>query len=115
MMLAPSDYLVIGALVPAAWFAVSYGVWSPWYRAALGVVVFMYALTVVALLGLIVYGIVVGERIGEPVRFVVALALFVSLSAKVVVLHMERRAGRIGTRPNERIDHDESQRDHAGA
>jgi hypothetical protein len=95
MMLALSDYLILLALIPAAWFTVSYGVWSPWYRAALGVVVFLYSLAVVALLSLIAYGIVAQERIAEPARALVAGALLLSLTGKVIVLHLERRAGRI--------------------
>lgn len=89
-----SDIVLVAALVPAAWFALSYGLFSPWYTDPLGWVILLYAISVVALLGLIVYGVVYGQKVDEPVRFLVGFAIFCTLTAKVVILHLERRAGR---------------------
>lgn len=98
MTLTPSDILIVAALVPAAYFTVSYGAFSPWYRAPLGWVVFLYSLAVVALLTLIAYAVIFEVRVAEPVRVVVAGSLLVTLVAKSIILHIERRAGTLARR-----------------
>jgi hypothetical protein len=109
MTLTPSDILIVAALVPAAYFSISYGALSPWYRAPLGWVIFLYSLAVVALLALIAYAVVFEVRVAEPARTLVAGGLLATLTAKVVILHVERRAGtlaRRGTPKREKVHDD---------
>lgn len=96
--LTPSDVMLLLAVPPAAWFWASYGLGSPWYRSTLGVVTFLHSLSVASLLFLIVYAIVFGQRVEEPWRLMVSTVLFFALTSKVVILHVERRAGRIERR-----------------
>ena len=108
--LDPSDAALIADLMLASIFALYFALGRPrvWYRDRLGWVIFGYALSVVALLGLIVYGIVFGQKVDEPIRLAVALGLAGALVAKTWSVYRERRAGRLaGERPftlDERID-----------
>lgn len=97
---SPSDFVLVLnlGLAVVALFVFAFGKPRVWPRDPLGVVIFAYALAVVALLGLIVYGIVFGQPIAEPVRFAVALGLAIALVAKTRAFIVERRRGRI---PNE--------------
>lgn len=100
--MSPSDYILIGCLIASLAFAVNFSVGRPrvWYLDPLGWVIFLQALSVTALLGLIVYGIVFGQKVDEPWRLAVAGLLFVSLVSKNVILHLERERGRTpGERP----------------
>lgn len=109
MTLTPSDIVIVAALVPAAYFSISYGALSPWYRAPLGWVIFLYSLAVVALLTLIAYAVVFDVRVTESVRFFVAASLLVTLIAKSVILHVERRAGNLARRATperEKVHHE---------
>ncbi len=53
--------------------------------------IFLYSISVDALLFLIIWGIIFGQKIDEPYRLLVALVIFLSLSAKAFMLHYERR------------------------
>lgn len=94
----PSDVALVLCVPFAAWFWLSYGLGSPWYRSALGVVTFLHSLSVACLLFLIVYAIVFGQKVDEPWRLLVAVVLFFALVSKAVILHVERRNGRIERR-----------------
>lgn len=93
-----SDYFVILAAAFALWFTISYAFFSPWYTHPLGVITLLTSLSVCALLVLIVYGVIFGVRIGEEWRFPITLLVLVSYMAKVTILHVERRRGRIARR-----------------
>lgn len=95
---SPSDWLLVLCVFPAAWFFASYGLGSPWYRSLLGIVTFLHSFSVLLLLGLIVYAIVFGQRVDEPFRVIIAALLLFALTSKAVILHVERRAGRIERR-----------------
>lgn len=90
-----SDYSLSGALILAVIFLLSYGIGSPWYRSALGIVTFGYALSTVLLLSLVVFGVVFGARVEEPWRLAAGLAVFLALAGKISVLHYERHKGRL--------------------
>lgn len=96
-----SDVVLTLCAVPAFTFTLSYGILSPWYRSALGWVMFLYALAVDALLSLIIYAIAFGQKVDEPWRLLVATALLFALSAKTTILSTERRAGRQRRRARE--------------
>lgn len=90
-----SDYALGGALVLAVVFLVSYGLGSPWYRSALGIVTLAYAGSMVLLLSLVVYAIVTEARVEEHWRLAAGLAIFLALAGKIIVLQYERHRGRL--------------------
>jgi hypothetical protein len=94
-----SDVLLMLCVIPAAWFVLSYGFGSPWWRVQkhgwLGVVTFLHSLSVALLLTLVVYGIVFGQAVSEPWRVAISALLLFALTSKVAILHYERREGRI--------------------
>lgn len=93
----PSDYALLVDFILAVALAAYFSLGRPrtWYRDSLGWVVFGYAVAVVALLGLIVYGIVFGQKVDEPFRFLVGAILGVALIAKMVSVYGERRKARV--------------------
>lgn len=100
--LSVSDLLLLFCLLPAAWFFLSYGIGSPWWRiwrhGWLGVVTLMHSLSVLLLLALIDYAIVFGQRVDEPIRVAISGLLAFALASKVVILHYERHNGRLERR-----------------
>lgn len=92
----PSDYALLIDFILALFLALYFSVGRPrtWYRDRLGWVIFGYAVAVVALLGLIVYGIVFGQKVDEPIRFLVGGLLGVALVAKTWSVYRERREAR---------------------
>jgi hypothetical protein len=100
--LNPSDYALILDFALAIALAVYFSLGRPrvWYRDRLGWVIFSYAIATIFFSGLIVYGIVFGQKVDEPFRLVVALGLAAALVAKLRAIHNERARGRMpGTRP----------------
>lgn len=95
--LAPSDITLIIDLALAVFLALYFAIGRPrtWYRDRLGWVIFGYAVATVALLALIVYGIVFGQKVIEPLRLVVGSALGVALASKTWSVYRERREGRL--------------------
>lgn len=93
-MLDLADWLLLLSSIPAAIFWLSFGLGSPWYRSALGWVIFLYAMAVALILGLVVYAIVAGEAAPPLVRITVAAFLLAALWGKVIILYVERAAGR---------------------
>lgn len=101
--LHPSDYTLLLDFVLALALALYFAFGRPrsWVRDRLGWVIFGYAVTTVAFVGLIAYAIVFGQKVPEPVRFVVGTALAVALALKIFAVYRERRAGRLaGIRPD---------------
>ncbi|UYL87154.1 membrane protein [Microbacterium phage OscarSo] len=94
--ITPSDIALAIDFVLAVMLALVFALGRPrsWVRDRLGWVIFYYAVTTVALLFLIVWGIVFGQPIDEPFRFTVAAALAVALGWKTYAIVSERRAGR---------------------
>lgn len=92
----PSDYFLVIDLALALIFLGYFSLGHPrvWYRDRLGWVIMSYALAVVALLCLIVYSIVFGQRVDEVVRSAVALTLGAALLAKTWSMRQERRGAR---------------------
>jgi len=99
---ALSDYFLLAAFVAAAWFALSYAIFSPWYKVKdhgwIGVMTLLHSWSVAALLFLIVWAIVFGARVDETVRAPIAIFLALATVTKVVILHHERHEGRIARR-----------------
>ncbi len=96
--MAPSDWLMLLFAVGALWFVLDYGIFSPWWRSPIGIVVFTYGVSVVLLMVLIVYGMFRGDRVDEWARVMVAGALVLGIFGKIIVLHVARREGRIERR-----------------
>jgi hypothetical protein len=102
LSLDPSDYAFVLDLILAIVLACYFACGRPrvWYRDRLGWVIFGYAVAVVSLLSLIVYGVVFGQRVAEPLRLIVGLGLAFALVAKIRAVRHERRRGRMpGSRP----------------
>jgi len=93
-MLSLADYFLLGSVIPAALFWLTFGVGSPWYRSLFGWVIFLYASAVVAILSLVVFSVFAGSTAPEAVRTIVYAFLFCALWAKFVILLVERRNGR---------------------
>lgn len=96
LMFTPSDIALIGCFFVALALTIYFALGKPrvWFRDRLGWVLFGYALATDALLALIVYGVVFGQRVEEPLRLLVALALGAALIAKIWAIFRERRRGR---------------------
>ena len=97
-----SDLVLLLCLAAGLLFSSTFALGSPrvWFRDPLGWVIFLYSLSVDALLFLIVYGIVFGQKIEEPYRLAISLALLGALLSKIWILHQERVQGRLAlTRP----------------
>lgn len=94
--ITPSDVALMLDFILALTLAGVFALGRPrtWVRDRLGWVIFYYAAATVALLFLIVWGIVFGQPIDEPFRFLVAGALAVALVWKTYAIVSERRAGR---------------------
>lgn len=96
--LTVSDYLIIIAFAALLWFIVDYGGFTPWWRVRqhgwIGIAVLLFTFSVFLLMGLIIWGTIVGQRVPEPARIVVAFLLAVGMVGKTVILHHERKVGR---------------------
>ena len=102
--LDPSDIALIVDFFLAAALALVFAIGRPrtWHRDPLGWVIFYYALATVALLFLIVWGIVAGQKVDEWARFLISTALAVALVWKIVAVVRERHKGRIAGQRIER-------------
>lgn len=98
MSMTTSDWLLFLFAVGALWFVVDYGAFSPWWKHPIGWVVMVYGVSVVLLMFLIVYGVVVGERVDEWARQIVGFLLCVGITGKILILHVSRHEGRIERR-----------------
>lgn len=98
-----SDAVLVLAFLTGLEFSGAFAFGRPrtWFHDPLGWVIFLYSLAVDALLFLIVFGIVFGQKVDEPYRVVIAVLLWGSLLAKRWILHTERKRGR---QPFDRID-----------
>lgn len=94
--LAPSDVIILLDFALAVVLALVFALGRPrtWYRDPLGWVIFYYSLATVALLFLIGWAIVVGEKLIELARLPIAIALGFALIWKTVAIIRERHAGR---------------------
>lgn len=93
----PSDYTLILCFGLATFLMFDFAVGRPrtWFRDRLGWVIFSYAVGTVLFVGLIAYAIVFGQKVAEPVRFIVGAGFAVALLLKIIAIHIERRRGRI--------------------
>lgn len=94
--LNPSDVALMIDLFLAVFLAFYFALGRPrtWFRDRLGWVIFGYAVAVVALLLLIVYGIVFGQKVDEIFRLAVGVGLALALVSKIWSVYRERREGR---------------------
>lgn len=105
--LDPSDLVLLVDFVLALVLLGVFALGRPrtWYTDPLGWVIFYYALSVVALLFLIGWAIVLGQRLDEIFRFLIAVGLGAGLIWKTTAVVGERQRGRLaGEQPalNER-------------
>lgn len=105
-----SDAFILASAPLAAYFFLSYGLGSPWYKVWdhgwVGVMTFLHSLSVVLLLTLVVYATIYGVRVDEWYRSLVGALLVLSLLGKIVILHYERHRGLI-TRQRQRHEEEE--------
>jgi len=92
----PSDIMLLIdfglALFLAVYFAVGYP--RTWYRDRLGWVIFGYAVTTVSFIGLIAYAILFDQKVAEPMRLLVGVAMAGALAWKTWAVYRERREAR---------------------
>lgn len=107
--LDPSDLVLLLDFMLAVVFALVFALGRPrtWYADPLGWVILYFALSVVLLLFLIGWAIVLGQRLDEIFRLLIALALGTALVWKTVAVIRERHHGRLArARPNSHERHD---------
>lgn len=97
------------AVVLAGYFALGHP--RVWYKDRLGWVIFGYAVTTIAFVGLIAYAIVFGQRVIEPVRFGVSTLMAFALTAKIYAVYSERREARLEA--NKTTDNEENPHEHS--
>lgn len=95
--LTVSDFFLLMDLILAVVFVLYFSIGKPrtWYKDPLGWVIFGYGVAVVALLGLICYAIVFGQKVDELFRSLVSVALGGALIMKTLSVHQERAKGRL--------------------
>lgn len=95
--LDPSDFVLLIDFVLAVVLLGVFALGRPrtWYTDPLGWVIFYYALSVVALLFLIGWAIVLGQRMDEIFRFLIAIGLGAGLIWKTTAVVGERQRGRL--------------------
>lgn len=93
----PSDVTLVIDFVLAVALLLYFSLGKPrtWVHDRLGWVIFSYALVTVAFIGLIAYAIVFGQKVVEPIRFLVGAGMGVALALKIFAVYRERRAGRL--------------------
>lgn len=93
--LAVSDLILLLDGVLAVILALVFALGKPraWFRDPLGWVIFNYAVATVALLFLIGWAIITGEKLLEVARLPIALALGFALTWKTAAIIRERQAG----------------------
>lgn len=94
--LDPSDIALVADFILAISLAMIFALGRPrtWMQTSLGWVIFYYAISTVALLFLIVWSIVFGQKIDEIYRLLIAVGLGSALVWKMVAIIRERRIGR---------------------
>lgn len=90
-----SDWLLFAFAFVLLIFALDYGGFTPWWKSPLGYIIFGYGLSMVMFTGLIIYGVITGERAPEWIRVPVMFFALSMIIGKEVILRMLRRQGRI--------------------
>lgn len=106
MELQTSDWLMFAFAALLLFFVLDYGTGTPWWKAPVSTFVFEYGFSVLALIGLIIYGVIFGQRVEEWARIPVMFGLCVGIIGKIVVLKVSRREGRIERRERRRLAHE---------
>ena len=96
--LAPSDWLLLACALPIGWFAFVYGVLTKWWEDPLGWIILSGALGLFGVIASVIFAVFSGHRIDEPLRIALYGVIFVSWIGKSIVLHRERRRGRVAKR-----------------
>ncbi len=104
--LLPSDWLMFAFAVLLLFFVLDYGSGTPWWKTPVSFFVFEYGLSVLALMGLIIYGVIFDQRIGEWARVLVMFGLCLGIIGKIIVLKVSRHQGRIERRERRRLAHE---------
>ena len=96
--LTQSDFLLgVFALLVFA-FLLDYGIFSPWWRHPIGWITIIYTLSVLGLMFLIVWGVIVSQRVDEWARSAVGAFLVLGALGKLIILHVSRYEGKIERR-----------------
>ncbi len=88
-----ATWLVIAGIVPSLAFTLIYGFGSPWYRSALGVVMFLLGLSLTTVLGIVLGRRLFGEYPGyQWVAIGGYSLLLVAMVGLAVIVIIERRS-----------------------
>lgn len=93
--LAPSDWLLFACALPILWFAIVYGFLTKWWEDPLGWIILSGALGLFGVIVSVIWAVFTGARIVEPVRIILYGAILISWIGKDLVLHRERRRGKL--------------------
>lgn len=96
--LAPSDWLLFASALPIAWFCIVYGLFTKWFEDPFGWVLISGALGLLGVIVSVIFAVFAGARIDEPIRFALYGAIFISWVGKDIVLHRERKRGKLAKR-----------------
>ncbi|UVT31312.1 membrane protein [Microbacterium phage Marcie] len=99
-----SDWLMFTFAALLLFFVLDYGTGTPWWKAPVSAFTFEYGIAVLALMSLIIYGVVFGQRVEEWARIPVMFGLCVGMIGKIIVLKVSRRQGRIQRRERRRAE-----------
>lgn len=104
--LSPSDVVLLYCGLAAALFFVIYTITAAWWRVKkfgwLGVVTALHSFSIMCLLFLIIYAIILGQKVDEGYRLAVSIAVAVALTSKTAVYVYERVRG-VKERHDERV------------
>ncbi len=96
--LVTSDWLLFACALPIAWFIFVYGLLTEWYKDPFGWIILSGALGLGGVIASVIFAVFAGARIDEPLRIVLYGAILVSWIGKDIILHRERRIGRLEKR-----------------
>lgn len=96
--LAFSDWVLFTSILPIGWFIFVYGFLTKWYEDPFGWVLLSGAVGLFGVIASVIFAVFAGARIDEPLRIVLYAAILISWIGKDVVLHHERKAGKLAKR-----------------
>lgn len=100
-----ANWIVFIAIIPTLFATISYGIMAPWYRTALGSILFSFLASVTSVLVFVLTRRLWGMFFGyEVIAFVVYSWFALSVTAFLVIFYAERRRAGLLELPLRRRD-----------